>query len=254
MIQVSAPRFRSIQRTRLLRRLLLHHLVLFALATISVGAIFITRPYRDVWMKASFATAYPALFLLLATLVLGPFNILTGRRNPVSSDVRRDIGIWAGILGILHTAVGQNVHLRGRPWLYYVYEHRSRHLLPFRHDLFGLSNYTGLICTLLIILLLATSNDYALRRLGTRNWKTLQRWNYAAFALLAVHALGYESIEHQKAHFVITTIAVLGITLLTQASAFLLLRTKVASRTAADQLKREVTTDREILDPNGGRV
>ena len=62
MIQVSAPRFRSIQRTRLLRRLLLHHLVLFALATISVGAIFITRPYRDVWMKASFATAYLRAF------------------------------------------------------------------------------------------------------------------------------------------------------------------------------------------------
>jgi hypothetical protein len=27
------------------------------------------------------------------------------------------------LLSVLHTAVGQDVHLRGRPWLYYVYEH-----------------------------------------------------------------------------------------------------------------------------------
>jgi hypothetical protein len=46
-------------------------------------------------------------------------------------------------LGAVHTVFGQNVHLRGRPWLYYVYANKDHHLLPLRHDLFGFSNFTG---------------------------------------------------------------------------------------------------------------
>jgi sulfoxide reductase heme-binding subunit YedZ len=236
MAQVLTSKPARVRRARLSRRLLTHHLPLLVLSAISVGLIFLTRPYRDPWMKASFSTAYPALILLLATLAIGPFNVLTRRRNPVSSDLRRDIGIWAGILSIVHTAVGQNVHLRGRPWLYYVYDHPERHILPIRHDVFGVCNYTGAFCTLTVLLLLATSNDYSLRRLGTRKWKSLQRWNYAAFALLAVHALGYLlGIEHQKAPFVATTVAALAITLLAQASAFLLQRKKQPTRTPIQQ-------------------
>lgn len=208
------------QRARLRRRLLLHHLLLFAASAAAFLLIFLTRPYKDVWMKLSFSTAYPALFLILITLCIGPFHVLTRRRNPVSSDLRRDIGIWAGILSVIHTAVGQNVHLRGRPWLYYVYEHRERHWLPLRHDVFGFSNYTGLIATLIVILLLATSNDYSLRRLGTPQWKRLQRWNYAAFALIAAHAIGYLTIESQKLAFVLTIALSLAATLAIQTAGY----------------------------------
>ena len=189
----------KLQRKRLYRRLILHHLPLLLISAGAVLLLYVTRPYTDVWSKASFATAYPALFLVLATLAIGPFNVLFRRRNPVSIDLRRDIGIWAGILSIAHTVIGQNVHLRGRPWLYYVYAPREHHRFPVRHDAFGFANYTGLICTLLVIALLATSNDYALRRMGARQWKSLQRWNYAAFALATAHAFAYqEGVEHQK--------------------------------------------------------
>jgi sulfoxide reductase heme-binding subunit YedZ len=70
----------------------------------------------------SFATAYPALVLLAFTRLIGPFNLLQQKRMPVSSDWRQDIGIWAGILGLVHTLIGRNVHLRERPRLYYIYE------------------------------------------------------------------------------------------------------------------------------------
>ena len=72
--------------------------------------------------------------------------------------------------------------MRGRPWLYYIYGPREVHAFPLRHDLFGFSNYTGLCSALLLLLLLATSNDNSLRVLGTPRWKQLQRWNYFAFA------------------------------------------------------------------------
>jgi len=195
----------QIKQQRLRRRLLRHHLPLLAVTAAAVAALYFTRPYKDAITRASFSTAYPALALLAATLLIGPWNVLRRRQNPVSSDLRRDLGIWAGMVGVLHSAIGQCVHLRGRPWLYYVYgpwEHHHR--FPLRHNLFGLANYTGAAAVLAIVALLATSNDYALRALGTPRWKQLQRWNYAVFALTAVHAFAYQGIEKQHRPFVAT--------------------------------------------------
>ncbi len=197
-----------------------HHLPLFLVSFLLTAALYLTRPYRDVISRSSFATAYPALLLLAATLATGPWNVLRKRRNPVSSDLRRDLGIWAGILALAHSATGQMVHLRGRPWLYYVYEHPARHTLPFRHDLFGVSNDTGLASALVVIALLATSNDYSLRRLGTPQWKRLQRWNYAAFALAAIHTAAYLSSEKNSATFVVGSALCVAIVIALQTAGY----------------------------------
>jgi len=188
---------------RLQSRLLRHHLPLFVLSFACVAALYSTRPYADVISRASFATAYPALALLAATLLIGPWHLLRRKPNPVSSDLRRDLGIWAGVLGVVHAAVGQFVHLRGRPWLYYVYGPGEHHH-GMRHDLFGLANYTGALGALLLAMLFATSNDFSLRRLGTGKWKQLQRWNYAVFALVAVHSFAFQGVEKQKQLWVVT--------------------------------------------------
>jgi sulfoxide reductase heme-binding subunit YedZ len=204
----------SVQRQRLWRRLWMHHLALAAISGLAVFLLYTTRPFSDVISRLSFATAYPALVLLALTLWMGPWNVLRRQRMPVSSDLRRDVGIWAGILGLLHTAVGLNVHLRGRPWLYFFYGHtEGHHWLPIRHDLFGFSNYTGLAATALLVLLFATSNDYFLRRLGTPQWKRLQRWNYALFALTLAHAFGYQTVETQKLPWVALVIVCAVLTL-----------------------------------------
>ena len=208
------------KRRRFRLRLLKHHLVLLVLSVSVIAALYFTRPYKDGVTRASFATAYPALALLCATLLIGPWAIVRKRKNPLSSDLRRDIGIWAGILGILHSAVGQCVHLRGRPWLYYVYAAKEHHDFPLRHDLFGLANYTGAVSALLLIMLLATSNDYSLRALGTPQWKQLQRWNYAVFALAAVHSFAYQGVEKQHLSFVVTVAVCTAITLALQVAGF----------------------------------
>jgi methionine sulfoxide reductase heme-binding subunit len=170
---------------------MVRHLAI-ALATLLCAAIFwqLFSARRDLISHLSIATAYPALFLTAAALVLGPWNVLRDRANPVSFDLRRDLGIWAAIVAIVHTAVGLNVHLRGRMWLYFVDQHHR-----FRHDLFGFGNDTGAVGALLFLLLLAISNDLSLRRLGTRRWKWLQRWTYAAVVLTILHAVSYQGIE-----------------------------------------------------------
>lgn len=187
--------------------------------------LYFTRPYRDAVTRASFGTAYPALLLLALTLLIGPLNVLMRRLNPVSSDLRRDIGIWAGIFAIAHSIIGQCVHLRGRPWLYYTYDRREQHWMPMRHDLFGFANYTGLAGALILLLLLATSNDYFLRRLHTPGWKKLQRWNYAVFGLVAAHAAGYLLIEKQKLPFDFVVSIAIASTLALQAAGYARRRT-----------------------------
>jgi methionine sulfoxide reductase heme-binding subunit len=209
---------------RLRTRIYTHHLPLFLLASASTAALYVTRPYRDVITKLSFSTAYPALVLLAATLLIGPWNAFRKQRMPVSSDLRRDIGLWAGIVGIFHAVVGQNVHLRGRPWLYYVYEHSKHGPRGLRHDLFGFNNFTGLAATIVLIVLFATSNDWYLRRLGTRQWKKMQRWNYVCFALTGAHALGFQIMERQATPFFVTALICVAITGVFQFFGFLLYR------------------------------
>jgi len=188
-----------------LNRLWRHHLPLAVITGLSAWVLYVTRPYPDVITCLSFATAWPALVLLTVTLIIGPWRVLTGRPQVLSLDMRRDIGIWAGVAGVLHAGIGQCVHLRGRPWLYYIYEKTQEHLLPLRHDIFGLANFTGLFAALILLALLVTSNDASLRKLGLPGWKSLQRWNYACFGLSAFHTFGYLiGIESLKAAAIIT--------------------------------------------------
>lgn len=208
---------------RLSRRLWRHHLPIGAIALVGGCLLYVTRPYPDVLTRLSFSSAYPALILLSVTLLVGPLKILTRHRVAISIDLRRDIGIWTGIVGLFHVGVGQCVHLRGRPWLYYIYENwQQKHFLPIRHDLFGLANYTGLIAVLILLALLATSNDVLLRKLGAPNWKQLQRLNYACFVLTAIHTFAYqEGIESQTLPFLATAIVAVGIVLALQLVGYL---------------------------------
>jgi sulfoxide reductase heme-binding subunit YedZ len=179
-----------------LRRRLFHH-ILIGVGSVALTVIFMHFfPKRDFISQLSIGTAYPALFLTAAALLLGPLNVLCQKPNPVSFDLRRDLGIWAGISALVHTAVGLNVHLRGRMCLYFLDTHH--HL---RRDAFGFGNYTGAVATLVFALLLALSNDISLRWLGVGRWKSLQRWAYASSALTAAHAIAYQYVEKRSLPF-----------------------------------------------------
>ena len=207
MVTPSQPTIARPQRSSYWQRRITRHLTI-ALTTVACAGLFwrFFSVRSDLISHLSIATAYPALFLTAAATLLGPWNVLRGAANSVSFDLRRDIGIWAGTMALLHTAVGLNVHLRGRPWLYFVDQHNH-----VRHDLFGFGNDTGLTATLFFLLLLAISNDLSLRRLGTRKWKSLQRWTYAAIVLTILHAVAYQHIEKRQAPYVAVLWAMTGV-------------------------------------------
>ncbi len=137
---------------------------------------------------------YLCLILACVSLLIGPLSLLRRRRNPVNIDLRRDIGIWAGINGCLHVLFV----LRGRVQdglilLYFLREGPQGYTPLF--SVFGMSNDFGLFATLLLLLLLALSNTASLRYLKGKQWKLLQRLTYLLVPLILVHTFGYQYLN-----------------------------------------------------------
>lgn len=196
---IARPARRAPRARRGRRRLLRHHLPIAGLVVAGLAALMAVRQAPGngtVEFRLSYATAWVSLALLTATLMLGPLRVLRGRRLPLSTDLRRDLGIWSGVLAVAHVVVGWQVHLTAAAWFRYLV------FLPeqgsgLRTDRFGLANYTGLAATAVIVLLVALSSDAALRALGRRRWKSLHRLSYVLFALVIVHTVLYLAMERR---------------------------------------------------------
>jgi sulfoxide reductase heme-binding subunit YedZ len=182
------------------------HVLLALVNALVIYLFFRGIDSKDALFKLSMATAYASLLGLVVSLGIGPWNLLRRRPNPVSSYLRRDVGIWAGIVAVLHVVVGLQVHMGGRIWVYFFYP--EPHTIPLRHDLFGLTNYAGLAATLILLLLLAISNNRSLRALGPTRWKTWQRWNYAVAILTVLHGMVYQWLEKRQIGFVLLYAAI----------------------------------------------
>ena len=154
-------------------------------------------PGRISMSQLTVATGYLALGLLGLTLLIGPANLLLRRRNPVSSYLRRDVGMWTAIFSVVHVFFGLQVHDELRNFLNYFFAPDGRVLA----NSFGLGNWTGLAATVVVVGLLALSSDVALRKLKAGPWKWLQRLNYALFALVVAHAFFYGALLRMESPY-----------------------------------------------------
>ena len=171
-----------------------------------------TSGSRQVMYRLSMATGYASVALIAWAMLIGPWRVYRGRTAPVSTDLRRDAGIWGGLFGLAHVITGLQVHMGGHFMKYFLYLD-DKHAVPVRYDLFGFSNWTGLAAAVLLLVLLVISNDVSLRALGSKRWKRWQRWTYPAAVLIVAHTLAYYVIEKNHTRylvvFLIVTIAVL---------------------------------------------
>jgi methionine sulfoxide reductase heme-binding subunit len=206
------------QRSR--RRLLRHHLVIGTICIVSLGVLYFSIQSSHAMFRLSMATAYLGLALLGATLVIGPMNVLRGRRNPLSVDLRRDTGIWCAIVSLAHVVVGLQVHLGSMVLYFFRATGDPQRWVP-RFDVFGLTNYVGLAGTLLVVLLMALSNDASLRSLGRFRWKFLQRWNYAIAVLVVLHGVAYQILERRTMFFLVLFGAIVATMATVQLAGFL---------------------------------
>jgi sulfoxide reductase heme-binding subunit YedZ len=172
-------------------------------------------PHRSSVERLSFATAYAGLAMLAVALVLGPLNLLRHRPNPVSTDLRRDVGLWAGFWGVAHTIAGLQVHMGGD---------LRRYFLPGANGspvtrsavAFVTANYLGLSAALLLLVLMLLSNDIALKMLGVAKWKWLQRSSYLVLGLVVLHGALYQMLEKRSVLLVAVFLIVAAFAVLLQ--------------------------------------
>jgi sulfoxide reductase heme-binding subunit YedZ len=150
------------------------------------------------------ATGYIATGLLALTLLIGPANLLLRRRTPVSSYLRRDVGMWTAAFSVVHVIFGLQVHSAGAlsGMLRYFLTTDGSPLV----NSFGLGNWTGLAATVIVVGLLAISSDLALRMFKAGRWKWLQRLNYALFALVIAHAFFYGALLRTTSPFTLVLV------------------------------------------------
>jgi sulfoxide reductase heme-binding subunit YedZ len=180
----------------------LTHLVLLLLSGFAywLGTRYVPRGAFS--YVATLAFGYWSLLLVAVTLVIGPLRLFMHgrlRRNPVNDNLRRDVGIWAGITALLHVLFGLQQRFGGDIIRFFFYHDANGwHLLT---NTFGIANHVGLLATLLIIALLVTSNTLSLRNLKGPRWKALQRFNYGLFAFAVLHTVLYQSISGREGMF-----------------------------------------------------
>ena len=215
---------------RNMRRLTRHYLPLSIVTGLIIVVFLTTLPGEDLLWKWSMATAYAGLALLGFTLLVGAVHVLRSRPNPISSDLTRDAGIFATLVSIVHVAVGLFVHMGGNPLLYFFFPAGETRLIPLRYDAFGLTNWLGLAVTLILVVLFATSNDLSLRRLGTKQWKTLQRMNYFLFGGVALHGIVYQILEKRNIPLIALLLVMIAIVVIIQLAGFVKRRREIREK------------------------
>ena len=170
------------------------HAILLIVTGVLLLTFIVLIPGDDVKYLWSMGIGYVSIILLAITLLIGPLNIYSKKVNPVSSDLRRDAGIWCGLMSLAHIVIGIQVHM-GNIWLYFFKAVKGDDSYKFRDDLFGWANYAGFVAGLIVLVLLLLSNDLSLKWLRPRSWKNIQRWNYLLFALVLMHGIMYQIIE-----------------------------------------------------------
>jgi sulfoxide reductase heme-binding subunit YedZ len=127
-----------------------------------------TTVYSDLLHPSGEFAARFMIIALMATPLMMLFRGWRGARWLVRN--RRYFGVAAFGYAALHTA------------LYLLAEPLNRILA----EATALEIWTGWLAFVIFLPLAATSNDWAVRRLGTR-WKRLQRWTYGAAVLTLLH-------------------------------------------------------------------
>ncbi len=168
----------------------------------------------------SFTTAYASFLYVAGALMVGPIKLLSGGAVGLSNRLRRDFGIWSALFAIAHVIAGLSVHFNGRFWLYFIYPAQSAHAAGLRIDVFGLTNYLGVIAAMMIVVLLAISNDTAIQKLGPPRWKTVQRLSYPLFVVIFLHGLVYQLIEDRGIIYIALLVLTLCVVAIFQARGF----------------------------------
>ncbi len=196
-----------------------HHLVL-VLGCLGIFAAMVwLRPGESRLDQLSIATAYTCLLYMGAALAVGPLIVRRTGTAPLNIYLRRDIGIWSALTGLVHFFVGVDQSMSPAYLGRYVETTEGLVSPELGRQLFAWGSIAGLVVALLVLLLLGLSNDRMLRRLGAKRWKRLQRSAYWAFAFTIAHGLAFQILEYRHGTLIGVLLAVAAVVVYLQLSA-----------------------------------
>jgi DMSO/TMAO reductase YedYZ heme-binding membrane subunit len=150
----------------------------------------------------SLGSAYAAYIYLAITLLIGPGKVFRGKRNPISTYLRRDFGIWTALFAIIHTVIALQIYPNFSFLSFFLVLGDGNTGTSMRLDNFGLANYFGLIATIVFFVLLCLSSNYVLKAISNKTWKSLQRWVYVAAFVTLLHGIIFMIGDGRSASFV----------------------------------------------------
>ena len=174
------------------------HVIVGALAFGLALPFWYGRLDWDPEMRFWRAVGDSSFLLLIFTLAIGPLaKLKPGFAKWV--PWRREAGIWFGLMAFFHTFLVWHGWARWDIWRFLGYEfipelNRLARLEPG----FGLSNIIGMLAVFLTIVLVATSSNWAVNKLGASAWKWLQYGSYSVFYLVVIHSLYFLFLHYTE--------------------------------------------------------
>ncbi len=178
---------------------LIRHIGVALLAIFLTYLFWRSRMEWDAEMRLWRATGDAAFVLLAIALAIGPLTALWHRAAPLVKW-RRAFGIWFALTATLHGYLVWDGWARWSVSRLLGFEDLSGMGIeqPVLTDPgFGLANLLGIVALFWALVLAAISSDKAMRALGHRQWKHIQRYAYVIFYLVSLHA-GYFLFLHYE--------------------------------------------------------
>jgi DMSO/TMAO reductase YedYZ heme-binding membrane subunit len=167
--------------------------------------------------RLSIVSAYLCLFLLGIVLLIGPWHAVTNDRKTANIYLRRDIGIWAALSGLLHFYLANVLSMNYEYLGLFVENAAAPPSAEVRSELYSWGTISGYVIAVFFIILIGLSSDRALRFLGLKWWKRIQRVSYLAFIFTCAHGFAFQVLESREMLWIGVIALVILITLTGQA-------------------------------------
>ncbi len=132
---------------------------------------------------------HPVLIIIMFMGAFSPKNKYVGRLM----SIRKELSIIVGFPVIAH-AMKRLFGTFVGGWQYF-FDHETYIQSPRVSSVLGsgISSFVyvlGIVMFVLFLVLWITSFDSVHRKLGTKRWKSVQKWSYGLYAMLFIHAMG----------------------------------------------------------------
>ena len=149
---------------------------------------------EEVLIEFAYATYFihPILVIIMYMGAFSPKKIYVGRLM----SIRKELSIIVGFPVIAH-ALKRIFLIVPMSWSHFANYSESiaspRVVSPLGTNITHFVFLLGIVMTILFLVLWITSFDRVHRALGSKKWKATQRWSYALYAMLFIHALGIDT-------------------------------------------------------------